>query len=626
MAHSASAADSTDDLHARHRGLIHVLDHGVTSLAIVAMGGFAATMLSGVFFRYVLNASLPWSDELSTILFGWSIFLFVASAYLHDEHVHVDMLIARLSGAAERWAGIVREGLTLGFFAVVAISCFHAWEIVARARTDALQLPATLHFAAIPCSVGLMIAYWIARNARKAWLFPMIAVAVAVVAMVMMPLGKYVQVTGVARAFLVVIALFGPMLIGVPVAISLGLAAAIYLSLDPAPALATAALQIFDNVNVFVLVAIPLLVLSGKLMHGTGIARRLVELAMALVGRLRGGLGTSNVVASFLFGDISGSAVSDTAAIGSLMIPEMKRRGYRPDFCAALQGAAGTLGMTAPLSITVLLYAGATNASVSRLAAAMLLPSLLLVVSFIALVIWHASRHGYPKEKVPRDMFLSRLWFALPGVLALALVLGGILGGIFTPAEVGAILLAYILFLGVAVYRSISPRELRTTCVQAGHISGMTIFMVCTSGLLGFVMSRDMVSMHMAQFLAPIASGKFELLVVLSGMFLVLGMFLEPPAMIFGFLPTFLPLLSQANVDLIHWGVLLAVNAGIGCILPPVALNLFVATRLANVTYAAAARAAVPFIVIMLVDLLILAALPEIALLLPHLIFGHPLG
>ncbi|MGE0803842.1 MAG: TRAP transporter large permease subunit, partial [Lautropia sp.] len=193
-------------------------------------------------------------------------------------------------------------------------------------------------------------------------------------------------------------------------------------------------------------------------------------------------------------------------------------------------------------------------------------------------------------------------------------------------AEVGAILLAYVLLLGFFVYRKASPKVFYASCVEAGHISGMTIFMVCTSGFLGYALSRDMVSVHVAQFLGQVAADRFLLLIVVSAVFLVLGMFLEPPAMIFGFLPAFLPLLTQANVDLIHWGVLLAVNAGIGCILPPVALNLFVATRIADVSYGAAVRAAVPFILIMLLDLVLIAALPQLPLLLPHLLFDHPLG
>lgn len=307
------------------------------------------------------------------------------------------------------------------------------------------------------------------------------------------------------------------------------------------------------------------------------------------------------------------------------MIPQMKQRGYRADFCAALQGAAGTLGMTAPLSITVLLYAAAASTSVSRLAAATIVQSLLLALSFMALVVWHARRHDYPREQVPREMIAPHTLRAIPGLSALALVVVGILGGVFTPAEVGTILLTYVLLLTIFLYRAGQPARLYGACVEAGHITGMTLFMVCTSGFVGFVLARDLVSIHLVDAVSQISMNKYFVIFVLSAAFIVLGMFLEPPAMIFGFLPTVMPLLAQANVDLIHWGVLIAINMGLGCIVPPVALNLFVSTQLAGVQYGQAVRAAVPFMIIMAIDLAIVAAFPHISLLLPHLLFGYPI-
>jgi C4-dicarboxylate transporter DctM subunit len=281
--------------------------------------------------------------------------------------------------------------------------------------------------------------------------------------------------------------------------------------------------------------------------------------------------------------------------------------------------------MTAPLSITVLLYASATNTSVGRLAAATIVPAFLLAASFIVFVVWHARRNGYPREAVPARLILPRTLRALPGLSALALILAGILGGVFTPAEVGAILLAYIVLLSVFLYRTGSPRALYGACVEAGHITGMTLFMVCSSGLVGFVLARDLVSLQIVDLIAQAGTNRYFVLFVVSAVFIALGTFLEPPAMIFGFLPTFVPLLMHAQIDLIHWGVLLAINTGLGCIVPPVALNLFVATGLAGVTYAQAVRASLPFILIMLIDLAVVAAFPHISLLLPHILFDHPI-
>jgi C4-dicarboxylate transporter DctM subunit len=383
-------------------------------------------------------------------------------------------------------------------------------------------------------------------------------------------------------------------------------------------------MQIYNGLNLLALMAIPLLILAGKLMHDAGVARYMVDFAQVLVGRLRGGLGASNVVASFLFGDISGSAVSDTAAIGSLMIPQMKQRGYRPAFCAALQGTAGTLGMMAPLSITILLFASATSASVSRLAAATVVPALLLAGSFMLVTLIHARRHNYPREHIPREVILPRIARALPGLFALVLVGGGILGGVFTPAEVGSVLLAYVLGLSFC-YGMAQPGRLYAAVVEAGYISGMTLFMAAASSFLGFVMARDLVSQHVVDVVTGISTDRYVVIFLVSLVFIVLGMILEPPAMIFGFLPAFLPLLARVNVDIVHWGVLFCTNMGLGCIVPPVALNFFISTQIAGVRYEAAVRATIPFIIIMMIDLAIMAAFPVIPLMLPHLLFGYPL-
>jgi len=342
------------------------------------------------------------------------------------------------------------------------------------------------------------------------------------------------------------------------------------------------------------------------------------------MGRLRGGLGAANLVASFLFGDISGSAVSDTAAIGSLMIPQMKQRGYKAAFCAALQGTAGTLGMMAPLAITILLYASATNTSVSRLAAATVLPAFLLAGSFMLVALVHGRRYNYPREIVPRETILPRTLRAMPGMFALVLVVGGILGGNFTPAEVGSVLLGYELILSF-FYRTAQPKRLYHAVVDAGYISGMTLFMAATSSSLGFVLARDLVAQQVVELVTQISTDRIMVVFVVSAVFIILGMILEPPAMIFGFLPSFMPLLSKVGVDVVYWGVLFCINMGLGCIIPPVALNLFISTQLAGVRYDEAVRATVPFIIIMIIDMALIAIFPQIPLLLPHLLFDYPM-
>ena len=603
------------------------VDRVCTAGFVTATVAFALIMLVGVFFRYVLNDSLAWSDEVGLMIFIWAIFLSIASGYLHDKHVNLDLVLRKLSPAWESPAKVLAEGLSLGYLLSLTVSGIQTIPLAAGMISDALRLPLTIPFLAIPAACFIMDLHWVRRNlgsgGRAAGALKVL-IGGAFFFLVILPFGQYVQLTGSLRTFVLLAALFGPMLIGVPVALSLGFMATFYVGTVGDVPFDVGAMQIYNGISILALMAIPLLMLAGKLMHEAGIAQYIVDFAQVLVGRLRGGLGAANVVASFLFGDISGSAVSDTAAIGSLMIPQMKQRGYRADFCAALQGTAGTLGMMAPLAITILLYASATNTSVSRLAAATVLPAFLLAGSFMLVALVHGRRHHYPREIVPRETIVPRTLRALPGMLALVLVVGGILGGIFTPAEVGSVLLGYVMVLSF-FYRTAQPKRLYRAVVEAGYISGMTLFMAATSSFLGFVLARDLVAQQVVQFVTQISTDRIMVIFLVSLVFIILGMILEPPAMIFGFLPSFMPLLSKVGVDIVYWGVLFCTNMGLGCIIPPVALNLFISTQLAGVRYDEAVRATVPFIIIMIIDLAIMAIFPQIPLLLPHLLFDYPL-
>ncbi len=603
------------------------VDRVCTFAFVTATVAFAFTMLEGVFFRYVLNSSLAWSDEIALMFFIWAMFLSIASGYLHDKHVNLDLLVRKLPSAWESRAKVLAEGLALGYLASLTVSGFQTLPLAAEWRTDALRWPLTIPFLAIPVACLIMDLHWARRNLTsggRAAAAVKLLIGGMFFFLVILPIGQYVQLTGFPRAAALLVALFGPMLIGVPVALSLGFMATFYVGAIGDIPFNVGAEQIYNGISILALMAIPLLMLGGKLMHEAGVARYIVDFAQVLVGRLRGGLGAANVVASFLFGDISGSAVSDTAAIGSLMIPQMKQRGYRADFCAALQGTAGTLGMMAPLAITILMYATATMASVSRLAAATILPAFLLAGSFMLVVLVHARRHNYPREVVPRETVVPRTLKALPGMFAVVLLVGGILGGVFTPAEVGSVLVGYVLVLSF-FYQTAQPRRLYRAVVEAGYISGMTLFMAATSSFLGFMLARDLVAHHVVDFVSQISTDKHVVIFLVSGVFIVLGMILEPPAMTFGFLPSFMPLLAKVGVDIVHWGVLFCTNMGLGCIIPPVALNLFISTQLAGVRYGEAVRATIPFIIIMLIDLAIMAVFPVIPLMLPHLLFDYPL-
>jgi len=604
------------------------IDKVTESCYVIATAAFALVMLLGVFFRYVLNNSLSWSDEVAVVFFVWAAFLSATTGYLHDKHVSMGLRMTWLSPGWHVAIKVLAEGLAGAFLVSLTVSGIEALEVAGRSHTDSLRLPMTVPYFAIPICAALMTFHWCRRNmVATSWTSLLIktTIALGLFGLLHLPIGQHIQLMGTPKLLLLTASFALPLLIGVPVAFSLGLVAFTYLSLFGNVPFDTGALQIFFGTDAITLLAVPLLMLSGTLMHAAGIADRLVNFAQVVVGRLRGGLGATNVLASFLFGDISGSSVSDTAAIGALMIPTMKARGYRADFCAALQGASGTLGMTAPLSIVLLLYAVSIGASVSRLAAATIIPAFVLAGSFMLVTLVHARRHGYPREEVPREVILPRLLAAIPGLFALVIVLGGILGGVCTPAEVGTILLTYVLLLSILFYHSAPPRLLYRTTIKAGYTSGMTLFLVSCSCFFGFVVARDLLSIIVVDFLTQLSTNKYVMLFMLQMVFLILGMVLEAAPIIFGFMPTFMPLIALSEIDPVHWGVLFVVNMGLGMIVPPVALNLFISTQIAEVRYGEAVRACIPFMLIMALNIVIVAVFPKISLLVPHLLFGYPM-
>jgi TRAP-type C4-dicarboxylate transport system permease large subunit len=533
--------------------------------------------------------------------------------------------------------------LSGGYILALLVSSFEALPVAARAQTDALELPLTIPYAAIPVACAIMMVHWARRAAtgsNHVTAILKVLVLLTFFGAVYLPFGRYVSVTGTERFLVLVFITALPMLAGVPVAFCLGLMATTYMAIFGNIHFYTGALQVFYGIEIFALLAVPLLILSGNLMYVSGIAQHLVDFAQAVVGRIRGGLASSNVVASMIFADISGSAVSDTAAIGGIMIPEMKRRGYDAAFCSALQGSAGTLGLMLPPAITLILYAVAMNVSVTQVFAACFVPAFVVAVSFMLVSYVHARRHGYPRELVPLKEVLPRTLRALPGMFAAVVVVGGIIGGVFTPAEAGVVLLGYVILLVLFVYRhgiisnvesegslggerhmSLLPKIYRAT-IQAGHISGMMLFLVATSSFLGFVLAYDLVAFKLADAVAQISSNRYVVLMLVNLILIFLGMFLEAAPIIFGFLPTFMPLLAKVGVDPVYWAVLFIINMGIGMLVPPVAMTLYVAAAIAETPFTQSVRAAIPFILILVADLVLIAIFPKIAMWLPDLMYG----
>jgi C4-dicarboxylate transporter, DctM subunit len=344
------------------------------------------------------------------------------------------------------------------------------------------------------------------------------------------------------------------------------------------------------------LAAIPLFILAGELISQGGVGRRLINFAGALLGFLPGGLGVVTVGSSTLFGAISGSAVADSAAIGSVMIPGMTRKGYPKPFSAALVATSGTLGILIPPSIPLLVYGFVGNVSVAELFLSGILPGLLFAACLMLLCVYKGRKLGCDPGGVRPNMKVLRatLLDTLPALLAPVIILGGIYSGFFTPTEAAAVAVVYGLIVGLLVYRELSVRDLPRLVLQAMITSAVVMVVVGATAALAWLITAEQVPAQFSAWIAQISESKWVFLALLNILLILIGIFLEPlPALILT-APLFIPTAKAFGVDPVHLGLIMTFNLAIGLYTPPVGGTLFVAARIANVGIGAISKELIP--------------------------------
>lgn len=412
--------------------------------------------------------------------------------------------------------------------------------------------------------------------------------------------------------------LCGLVIVGVPLVVALASVTIGYFLITGAWQMAFAQ-QTIQAIDDFVLLSLPLFVLAGAIMNVGGITARLFAFAAALVGHFRGGLAHVNVATSVLFGGMIGTSVADLAGTGSVIIPSMKERGYPAPFAAALSASSSGIGPLLPPSSPMILYSAVTGVSLSSLFLAGVIPGLLLGLVFMAVVAVMARRGRFERGS-PFDAGTA-LRTGLSAILPLgmpALILAGLVLGVFTPSEAGAFAVAYGLVLAGPLYGQLTFRRLYKAAVDTVILTGEIMLVVGISAALGWALSLAKVPAELTALIdaANIADSAFLTLCALLLVALIAGMFLDP--LIPVIMPILLPTLVALGVDLLHFGVLIVVAVVIGQVTPPVALSLVVAAKIANVDVMAALRANTPFLLATIALLLLLVAAPSLALWLPH--------
>jgi tripartite ATP-independent transporter DctM subunit len=419
---------------------------------------------------------------------------------------------------------------------------------------------------------------------------------------------------------LMLLALAGLVAIDVPIALALGAVAVGAMLLVSGPeALANAALILFDGSAQFPLIAVPLFILAGAIMNATGISRRLVELASALVGFVRGGLAMVSIGASLFFAEISGSAVADVAALGSILIPEMKRKGYPTPFAAAVTSSSATLAVIIPPSIPMILYGAMSGSSVVELFVAGIVPGLLGALGLMAMAYFMAVRYGLPPgEAFELDRLKKAFKEALWALLLPVIILGGIFGGWVTATEGAGLAVAAAIVVGAGIYRELDWRRLKEATVDGGIQTAVVMLLVATSALMSNFLTEEQLPQRIAEAIVAFTSSPLAVLALLNLFFLIIGLFLHSAAAIILVVPIVMPLVQAVGIDPVHFGLVVTLNLGIGQQTPPVASVLVTACSVAKADIWEVTKVNLRFIAVLLAILVLVTYVPAVPLWLVH--------
>ena len=418
------------------------------------------------------------------------------------------------------------------------------------------------------------------------------------------------------------IMLFVFMLIGMPIAVALGLSSVLTLMFFGQGSLASMALKLLNTADHFTLLSIPFFILSGTFMTTGGVARRMVHFANACIGHFRGGLGMASVLACILFGAVSGSSPATVVAVGSIVIAGMVKSGYSRDFAAGVICNAGTLGILIPPSVVMVVYAAATETSLGQMFLAGIVPGLVLGLMMMTAIYVRARMLNLPLQ--PRASMKEILtagresWW---GLMLLVIILGGIYGGVFTPTEAAAVAAVYAFFVAIFVHRDITMKDVPRVLVDAAKISVMLMFLIANAMLFAYVLTTERIPQEIAEHIIAMGLSPWQFLIVVNVLLLIAGNFMEPTGIILILAPILLPIAVQLGIDPVHFGIIMVVNMEIGMVTPPVGLNLFVTSGITGMTIMEVVRAAMPWLSVLLVFLVMITYLPTISLWLPGLLF-----
>tara|TARA_R110002124_G_scaffold287021_2_gene469763 strand:- start:10307 stop:11581 length:1275 start_codon:yes stop_codon:yes gene_type:complete len=409
--------------------------------------------------------------------------------------------------------------------------------------------------------------------------------------------------------------------IGFPIAFALGISAFTYLLFSDIP-LMVIPQKMYAGIDVFVLLSIPGFILAGNLMNASGITSRIINFCNALLGHIRGGLGLANVGASMLFGGISGTAIADTASIGSVMIPAMKKEGYDVPFACAVTASSSTIGPVIPPSLPMIIAATLTGLSVGKLFVAGIVPGLLLGVGFMLITYLISVKRKYPKRERKSLGFIFKSFFqAFWAIMMTVLILFGIIGGVFTPTEASIVAVIYAIAIGLWVYKELKIKMIPAILLQSAKTTAALMVLVGFANLFAWIMTVEELPQLIANSLLELTNNKIMLLLLINLLLLFVGAFMETIAALLILFPVLLGVAVNVGVDPVQFAIIMVFNLVIGLTTPPVGVCLFVASSIGGISLEKIAVAGLPYLIVSICVLLLITYIPEVSLWLPGLFY-----
>ncbi len=422
----------------------------------------------------------------------------------------------------------------------------------------------------------------------------------------------------VALSAFAVLLLF--LVMNIPIAFSLGMAALAAIVAAPNLPLMALPQRMYHGLDTFTLIAVPLFILAGRLMALGGVTRDLLDLSRVAVGFLRGGLAYVNIVASMIFAGITGTAASDTSSISAILIPAMVKRGYEKDFSVAVTATSSTIGIMIPPSVPMVLYGVAASQSIGKLFIGGIVPGLMVGGALMAVTAVMARKRNYPREEsYSLKEALMVVLRGIPALMTIVIIIGGIVGGVFTPTEAAGIGCLYTLFLGIYYYKEMRWRDIPNIIKEVALTLGMVGLMIAAATALGWVFANQNIPRAIGGFILSVTDNPVAIMLLINLLLLFVGTWMDITPAIIVFTPILLPIAMSIGVDPVHFGIIMVVNLAIGLFTPPVGVCLFIACGIAKISITDSIRAFIPFFIATVIVLVLITFFPALCMTLPNL-------